>query len=126
MPDTKVRVAVVEDDESVRRALQRLLSVSHLDAEGFASGEEFLASLQHRRPDCVILDLHMAGLSGLEVQQQMKHSDVHLPVIVITGHHEPEMRAKCLMAGATVYLRKPIDGAMLLKAIELAIGSGGD
>jgi FixJ family two-component response regulator len=112
----------VDDDSSVRRALQRILNASDLDAETFASGEEFLVSLQFRRPDCVILDLHMPGMSGLEVQRQMTRAELHVPVIMVTGHHEPSMRALCLTAGASSYLRKPLERQMLLSAIELAIG----
>lgn len=126
MLQRRLRVAVVDDDSSVRRALQRVLNASDLDTEGFASGEEFLVSLQFRRPDCVILDLHMPGLSGLEVQKQMNLSGRDLPVIIVTGHHEADMRAQCLTAGAAVYLRKPLDCQMLLKAIDLAIGSNRD
>ncbi len=126
MLQRRTRVAVVDDDGSVRRALQRVLNASDLETEGFASGEEFLASLQFRRPDCVILDLHMPGLSGLEVQKQLTRNGRCLPVIIMTGYHEAGMRAQCLTAGASVYLRKPLDGQMLLKAIDVAIGSNRD
>jgi FixJ family two-component response regulator len=116
-----VRVAVVDDDPSVRRALQRILKVLGVRVAGYESGEEFLASLQSARPDCVVLDLHMAGLSGLEVQEQLSRLEARLPVVMVTGHHEPGMRRRCLAAGASVYLRKPIDGEVLRRAIDQAI-----
>lgn len=116
-----IRVAVIDDDSSVRRALQRILKVLDVYAEGFASGEDFLASLHSRRPDCVVLDLHMPGLNGLEVQRRIAEMTERLPVVIVTGHHEPGMRERCLSAGASCYLRKPIDGRLLRDAIEAAV-----
>lgn len=121
MCNRELRVAVVDDDPSVRRALQRILRVLGLRAEGYQSGEDFLASLQSDRPDCVVLDLHMPGLGGLEVQQELRLRGGRLPVVMVTGHHEPGMRRRCLTAGASVYLRKPIDGEVLRRAIDQAI-----
>jgi len=121
MNETQVRVAIVDDDPSVRSALQRILKVLGVSVEGFASGEQFLAALQDDAPDCVVLDLHMPGLSGLEVQHRINGSGRHLPVVVVTGHHEPGLRRRCLSAGAAVYLRKPVDGHLLHKAIKEAI-----
>jgi len=117
----QVRVAVVDDDPSVRRALQRILTVLDIGVESFASGEEFLNSLPDRPPDCVVLDLHMPGMGGLEVQQQIKRLDTVLPVVIVTGHHEPGMHRRCLQAGASDYLRKPIDAEVLRRAIDSAI-----
>jgi FixJ family two-component response regulator len=124
MSKQPLRVAVVDDDSSVRRALQRILTVLDVSVEAYASGEDFLQSLGMRRPDCVVLDLHMPGLSGLEVQQRIKKLDDRLPVVIVTGHHEPGMRRRCLLAGAAGYLRKPIDGEVLRHAIDQAIEEG--
>lgn len=124
MSKQPLRVAVVDDDSSVRRALQRILTVLDVSVEGFASGEEFLQSLGTERPDCVVLDLHMPGLSGLEVQQIIKKLDERLPVVIVTGHHEPGMRRRCLLAGAAGYLRKPIDVEVLRHAIDQAVAEG--
>ena len=121
MSKQRLRVAVVDDDSSVRRALQRILTVLDVSVEAYASGEDFLQSLGMLRPDCVVLDLHMPGLSGLEVQQRLKKLDERLPVVIVTGHHEPGMRRRCLLAGAAGYLRKPIDGEVLRHAIDQAI-----
>ncbi|MEQ9607553.1 MAG: response regulator [Kiloniellaceae bacterium] len=124
MSKQPLRVAVVDDDSSVRRALQRILTVLDVSVEAYASGEDFLQSLGMLRPDCVVLDLHMPGLSGLEVQQRIKKLDERLPVVIVTGHHEPGMRRRCLLAGAAGYLRKPIDGEALRHAIDQAVEEG--
>jgi FixJ family two-component response regulator len=122
MVKTRHRVAVVDDDESVRKALQRLLRVSDLDADTFASAQDFLAWLaQASPPDRLVLDLQMPGMSGLDLQRQIVRAGLRLPVVVITGHDEPGMQARCLAAGAGAYLRKPLDACKLLAAIEAAI-----
>ncbi|HVY80452.1 MAG TPA: response regulator [Steroidobacteraceae bacterium] len=120
MEKSRPCVAVVDDEESVRRALVRLLRTAHLDAESFASGEAFLSSLDEHWPDCLVLDLQMAGLTGRDVQRQLAIRQLHVPVIVITAHDEPTMREQCLAAGAVDYLRKPLRGDLLLRSIETA------
>jgi len=116
------RVAVVDDDESVRKALQRLLRASDLDADTFASAQDFLDSLQQASlPDCLVLDLQMPGTSGLDLQRQVARAGLRLPIVVITGHDQPGMQARCLAAGARAYLRKPLEAGTLLAAIEAAI-----
>jgi FixJ family two-component response regulator len=122
MVKTCYRVAVVDDDESVRKALQRLLRASDFGADTFASAQDFLASLPHTPlPDCLVLDLQMPGTSGLDLQRQVVRAGLELPVVVITGHDEPGMQARCLAAGASAYLRKPLEAGTLLAAIEAAI-----
>jgi FixJ family two-component response regulator len=122
MVKTRSRVVVVDDDESVRKALQRLLRASDMDADTFASAEDFLASLPHAPlPDCLVLDLQMPGTSGLDLQRQVVRAGLELPIVVITGHDEPGMQARCLAAGARAYLRKPLEAGKLLAAIEAAI-----
>jgi FixJ family two-component response regulator len=122
MVKIRPRVAVVDDDESVRKALQRLLRASDLDADTFASAEDFLASLPHAPlPDCMVLDLQMPGTSGLDLQRQVVRTGPQVPTVVITGHDEPGMEARCLAAGASAYLRKPLEAGTLLAAIEAAI-----
>lgn len=115
------RIAVVDDDHSVRKALRRLLRSADFDAEAYGSGSEFLRALRTAVPDCAILDLQMPEMTGLELQQRLKDSRVSLPVIVVTGHDEPGMQMRCLKAGAIAYLRKPIDGKALLEAVGRAI-----
>jgi FixJ family two-component response regulator len=112
-----VFVAIVDDEESIRKALSRLLRASGYQVETFASGTDFLASLNARAPDLVVLDLHMPGMSGFEVHAAMRVLDPPLPVVVITGHDSPETRQRALDGGAAAYLRKPIDETLLLRAI---------
>ena len=119
---TKLRISVVDDDESVRKALGRLLSSLDYQAETFDSGRAFLDSLADRCPDFLVLDLHMPGLSGLDVLQQLTRTPVPVRVIVITAYDEPETQAQCLAAGALAYLRKPLDEQVLLGAIRTTEG----
>ena len=122
MVKARHRVAVVDDDESVRKALQRLLRASDLEADTFASAEDFLASLpQATLPDCLVLDLQMPCTGGLDLQRQLVRAGSQVPTVVITGHDEPGMQARCLAAGASAYLRKPLEAGTLLAAIEAAI-----
>jgi FixJ family two-component response regulator len=118
----RLLIAVVDDEVSIRKSLRRLFTASHLDAEVYASGQEFLDSLTERQPDCVVLDLQMPGLTGLEVQRILAGARVRFPTIIITAHDEPETRARCLSAGAAAYLCKPIHDEMLLDAIAEAVG----
>ena len=122
MNRSQLRIAVVDDDESVRKALKRLLRAANLDADTFASGREFLDSLAAQVPDCIVLDLHMPGMNGLDIQQQLARGALRVPIVVITGHDEPQTRAQCLSAGAAAYLRKPLDDEALLDAIHRAAG----
>jgi len=115
-------IAVVDDELSVRKALGRLLTASQMGVETFASGQEFLDSLSSRRPDCVVLDLHMPGLSGLDVQRELTRTAVIVPIVIVTAHDDAERRAECLAAGASAYLLKPLDERTLLDAIGKAAG----
>jgi FixJ family two-component response regulator len=110
-------IAVVDDEESIRKSLRRLFLAAQLDAVVFASGQELLESLRTREPDCLVLDLQMPGLTGLEVQRILTGSGARFPTIIITAHDEPETRARCLAAGAAAYLCKPLHDEMLLEAI---------
>jgi FixJ family two-component response regulator len=117
-------IAVVDDEDPVRRALKRLFCSAGLNVETFASGAAFLNSLAQSVPDCVVLDLHMARLNGFEVQARLAHAGIRVPVVVITGHDTPESRQRVLDAGASAYLRKPVDDQALLDAVTAAIGGG--
>jgi FixJ family two-component response regulator len=111
-------VAIVDDEEPVRKALKRLLRASGLEAESYASGKDFLAASLVRKPDCLVLDLHMPGMSGLQLLHEMRAAHTMLPTVVITAHDEPATRAQCLAAGAAAYLSKPLDERLLLNAIS--------
>jgi FixJ family two-component response regulator len=115
-------VAVVDDDEAVRRALSRLVRSLGFEAEAFASGEDFLAALEGRPPDCVVLDLHMPKIDGFEVQARLARSGLPVPVVVITGHDSPEAQARAMRGGAAAYLCKPLDERTLMEAIQCAVG----
>lgn len=113
-------IAIVDDDAGVRRALRRLLISLDYQPTVFESGEAFLDSLGAERPRCVLMDLHLPGLKGLDVLDRMRVAGVSLPVIVITGLDQPGMRERCLTAGAATYLTKPLDRTALGSAIETA------
>jgi FixJ family two-component response regulator len=115
-------VVVVDDDESVSRAIKRQLRSIGVAAESFASGEAFLeaiSSIPSYRPACVILDVQMPGLSGLEVQKRLASTGI--PIIFITAHDDIGVREQALSAGALAYLRKPFDDEIFVKAVRAAI-----
>jgi FixJ family two-component response regulator len=123
MQNSRPLVAVVDDEESVRKALSRLFAASNLECLVFASGREFLDSLKVRIPSCVILDLHMPGLTGLDVQRELVRGKSKVPAIIVTAYDEAGKRAECLAEGAADYLRKPLEETILLAAIERAVSS---
>jgi len=123
MEKSRPSVAVVDDEESVRRALVRLLRTSDMEVTSFPSGQAFLNSLAHSQPDCVVLDLQMAGLTGRDVQRQLAKANVRVPVIIITAHDEPAMRQQCIADGAANYLRKPLRGDLLIRSIRDAVAA---
>ena len=118
MGASKLLISVVDDDAAIRKALLRLFSAHDLDAVAFDSGPAFLDSLVSRCPDCLILDLHMPGISGLDVLRHLSRIGLSVPTIIITAHDDPEKQ--CLTAGAVAYLQKPIDEQVLLAAIASA------
>jgi FixJ family two-component response regulator len=124
MPAATPLIAVVDDEASVRRALARLLQASGIEVESYATAQEFLDSLRKRRPDCLVLDIQMAGSTGRDVQRWLLAEQIHIPIIVITAHDEVLLREQCLADGASAYLRKPLRGQMLLAAIDKAVMSG--
>jgi FixJ family two-component response regulator len=113
----------VDDEAAVRKALIRLFRSSGYEAKSFGSGSEFLDSLQRESYACLILDLHMPGMSGLEVQTDSRLRQLGMPVVVITAHDEPASRQQCLDAGACGYLRKPFDERELLHVVARAMRS---
>ncbi|CAD6516768.1 response regulator transcription factor [Paraburkholderia metrosideri] len=123
MPNLEPIVAVIDDDESVCRSIQRLLRSAGIEAETFSSGAQFLDTLTSTpsyRPACVILDIQMPGINGLEVQRRIL--PMSLPIIVITAYDEMSARQAAMAAGAMEYLCKPLNGAILIGAVERALG----
>jgi FixJ family two-component response regulator len=114
-------VAIVDDEEAVRKALGRLLRASGMASETFASGQEFLDSLAAQRPDCLVLDLQMPVLNGLDVLHELAKGGQRVPTIVITAHDEAQSQAQCRSAGAAAYLCKPLDGKVLLDTIASVV-----
>jgi FixJ family two-component response regulator len=114
-------VAVVDDEEPVCKALRRLIVAMNMDVAIFHSGQTFLDSVSVRRPDCVLLDLHMPGLSGVDVLRALADTQSDVPIVVITGRDEPASRAGSLALGASAYLTKPIAHAELALAISESI-----
>ena len=126
MPGDPPLLAVVDDDADVRIALVRLISSAGLAVESFATGAEFLLSLERRVPSCLILDLHMPGMSGFDVQAALaRNPSARIPIVVITGHESAESRSRARELGACGYLPKPIEREALLTAVEAAMGDRG-
>jgi FixJ family two-component response regulator len=120
MPRPLRNVAIIDDDPAVLKALARLLRTHAFTVATFQSGQQFLASLPEPLPDCLILDLQMPGMTGLEIQQDLAHRGIRIPTIIITAHDEAGTRERCTSAGAIAYLAKPVPQAALFAAIEAA------
>jgi FixJ family two-component response regulator len=121
MTKSATRVAVVDDDASVRKALARLLSASSFDTSTYGSAREFLTSLAAGTPECLVVDLHMPELTGLDLQRHLMRAGVKIPTIVITAYSDPGIRERCQSAGVTAFLLKPLNGATLIGAINEAV-----
>lgn len=114
-------VALVDDEAPVRRALDRLLRLAGHEVLSFESGQEFLDSLHTRQPDCVLLDIQMPGLSGLQVRDLLRATQPTLPVVFITGGDALELASQALSGGAVALLRKPFTQQELLDALASAL-----
>lgn len=125
MTPARPLIAVVDDEESVRRALARMLSASQFETEAFASGAEFLDALRTRTPDCAILDYQMPGMNGRDVQRHLARAQIRMPIIVVTAHDQPALREQCLADGAVAYLAKPLQREQLVGLILDAIRQTG-
>ena len=111
-------VAIVDDDPAVRRALARLLSAHGVDARTYASSQDFLKALSFEAPCCLISDINMPEMTGLELQDELARHGHSIPTIVITGYDDASLRDKCRAFGAVAYLRKPVESALLIDAIN--------
>jgi FixJ family two-component response regulator len=116
-------VAIVDDDDSIRTALQGLLKSAELPAQSFASAEEFLKSGQHRQIACLIADIRMPGMSGLELQARLNAEHCRVPIIFITAHGDEKMRMQALRAGAVEFMAKPFNDEALLESVRAALES---
>jgi FixJ family two-component response regulator len=114
-------VGVVDDEASVRKALSRLLRAAGFESRAFASGQEFLTACRTDPPDCVVLDLHMPEMSGLEIQRRLNDSAIFVPMVFITADDESRSCQRSLDAGAVACLHKPVDGPVLIDGVERAL-----
>jgi FixJ family two-component response regulator len=120
MADTPRWIAIVDDDPSVLNALARLLRTRGLVAHTFQSVQDFLAALADGLPECLIVDLQMPEIDGLELLRRLTLADVRIPTIVITAHDEADARERSAVAGALSFLAKPLQDTSLLAAIDEA------
>jgi FixJ family two-component response regulator len=116
-------VAVIEDDESYRVAVERLLKSAGLLAQSFGSADAFLNSGQQHHTGCLISDIRMPGMSGLELQAKLNSDHCPIPTIFITAHGDEKMRMQAMRGGAVKFLAKPFDGETLLEAVRMALKS---
>jgi len=116
-------IAIVDDDPSVRKALERSLRRRALAAKTYGSAEEFLAVLPEGLPQCLVLDLQMPDMTGLELLAHLKRSSIRIPTIIMTAHEDAGTRERCQSAGAVAFLSKPLQNATLFAAIDTAIGA---
>jgi len=121
MPEPKPIAFVVDDDLSVREGLGSLIRAAGLAVRTFASAQEFLACSREETPSCLILDVRLPGLSGLDLQQRMAEAGLEIPIIFITGHGDVPTSVRAMKAGAVEFLTKPVSDRVLLAAIQDAI-----
>lgn len=114
-------VSVVDDDASVRQALEGLLRSGGYRVRSFASAEEFLGSPQVRTTGCLILDLRLPGMDGLELQQRLVEGGHRFPIVILTAHGDEDTRSRALAAGVVALMPKPFDGEALLRNVEAAL-----
>ena len=114
-------ISIVDDDDSVRIALKSLIDSVGFRAEVFCSGEEFLKSPYLSRTDCLIADVRMPGMSGLELQERLLAAGCHVPIVFISAHDDNEARARGLRGGAIAFLQKPFSEDSLLGAITAGL-----
>jgi len=114
-------IAIVDDDEPLREALGSVLKAAGFQIETFASAEEFIESPDHRRIACLILDVRLPGMSGLELQRRLIELQYTVPIIFVTAHGDTSLREVVMKAGAVAFLNKPVRSEVLLKEIRSAL-----
>src|SRR5438128_8902382 len=121
MTEPAPTVFVVDDDPSVRRAIKRLVGSVGLEVELFESAQEFLRSKRADAPSCLVLDIRLPGISGLDFQRELAQANIHIPIIFITAHGDIPMTVRAMKAGAVEFLTKPFRDQDLLDAIQIAL-----
>ena len=114
-------IAIIDDDEAMQDSLRDLMEAAGLSARCFGSTEEFLKSDLHGKAACLILDVRMPKMSGLELQAKLKEEGSNLPIIFITAHGDARMRIQAMRRGAVEFLAKPFDHRLLLKRVHTAL-----
>ena len=114
-------VFIVDDDDAVRRFLSGLIESVELPVEAYASAQDFLTAYEPGRPGCLVLDVRMPGMSGLELQRELAERAIDLPVIVLTGHGNVQVAVHAMKAGAVDFVEKPFDNELLLDRIQKAV-----
>jgi FixJ family two-component response regulator len=114
-------VVVVDDEEAVRMAVQRLLKAAGLTVRSFASAEDFLKSGELSATGCLVADIRMPGMSGLDLLAELNRQHLPIPTILITAHGDENLRMQAMRAGAVKFLSKPVDGASLLDGVQAAL-----
>jgi FixJ family two-component response regulator len=114
-------IAVVDDDEAIREAIDSLIRSAGFRAELFASGEDFLQAKHRLHAACLIADVRMPRVSGLELQRQLAATDCRIPLVFITAHDDEDARAQALRAGAVDFLYKPFSDEVILSAVQVAL-----
>ncbi len=122
MSDRGPVVYVVDDDNAVRHSLEWLLGDDDFKVLSFSSADAFLEALDPTQPGCLVVDVRMPGMSGLELQKKIKARDINLPVIIITGHSDRNMAQRARSAGAMDFLEKPLDDMALIALVRKALG----
>jgi FixJ family two-component response regulator len=118
--DQLVRVAMVDDDASLCKALARLLAAAGISTTIYSSAEAFLADEEKKDPDCLILDIELGGMSGLDLQRSLSTMGREIPIVFITAHDEPELGEQAARLGCVAYLRKTDPGHAVLEAVGRA------
>src|ERR1700736_4907521 len=121
MPADAATVFVVDDDPSVRASIQGLLKSASLRSESFGTAEEFLRRKRPDGPSCLVLDVSLPGVNGLDFQRELADAGIQIPIIFITGHGDIPMTVKAMKSGAVEFLTKPFEGQDLLNAIRQAL-----
>ncbi len=114
-------INIVDDDRMARESLKWLVESAHLTAEEFARGEDFLQQFKHSAPGCVVLDVRMPDINGMELFARLKQTGSDIPVIIVTGHADVAMAVRAMKAGAFDFVEKPYNDALMLELIQNAI-----
>ncbi len=121
-PPGKINIAVIDDDEALCRSLSRFLRAAGMHPSSYLSAENFLADENHSRFDCLVLDIQLGGMSGLKLQKRLAAAGDKTPVIIVTAHDDPEIRAEALAGGCAAFFNKNDSGEDVLQAIRRITG----